>query len=372
MAIYLKIVLCICFISTSKASFFDRKVSCMVTNWSPWSSPDENGQRIRTCRILRLPANGGLPCPHTREVKDEGCNCTIWSGWSESFGFGQKSRTRNWMGNLRRRFNVIGTYGCKNVLEEDIRYTGWKPEFSDIVRTFGKIFVTASTPSWYEPIPSSYEPIPDNQRGKVRDILLILDSSGSVQRTDFTKAKKDAKTLFGLLCPKGKSFDVVNNDPYQHHQLAMITFSTTVVENFFFNSYEKTYYVLNAITKAKYLGHRTNTAGAFRKAKEMFEKNRGARKSKSKVKQEVLILTDGLSNEGGDAVAAAKDLSKVADVYGLMIGKFSASGMEELTEYVSKPASQHLFSLENFNTFSELVYNMTKLSKTEGWCTGYD
>jgi hypothetical protein len=113
------------------------------------------------------------------------------------------------------------------------------------------------------------------QVGQVRDIVLILDSSGSVSKTNFGQAKEDAKTLFGLLCPKGKSFDVVDNAPYQHHQLAMITFSTTVVENFFFNSYEKTYNVLNAITEAKYLGGYTNTAGAFRKAKEMFEKIRG-------------------------------------------------------------------------------------------------
>jgi hypothetical protein len=99
----------------------------------------------------------------------------------------------------------------------------------------------------------------------------------------------------------------------------------------------------------------------------------GVRKSKSKVKQEVLILTDGLSNKGGDAVAAAKDLGDVADVYGLMIGKFSASGMEELTEYVSKPASSHLFNFDDYKTLSKVVKILKFQSEIdEAYCASFD
>lgn len=49
------------------------------------------------------------------------------------------------------------------------------------------------------------------------------------------------------------------------------------------------------------------------------------------VKQEVLIITDGLSNCGGDATAEAVALHSNADVFWLMIGTLSDEGMEELS-----------------------------------------
>lgn len=46
------------------------------------------------------------------------------------------------------------------------------------------------------------------------------------------------------------------------------------------------------------------------------------------VKQEVLILTDGMSNCGGSAIDAARLLQEVADVYALIIGTHTVSGKE--------------------------------------------
>lgn len=74
-----------------------------------------------------------------------------------------------------------------------------------------------------------------------------------------------------------------------------------------------------------------------------------------KVKQEVLILTDGQSNCGGDAIEAAKQLQDTADVFALVIGNFSASGVDELTKYVSEPISKHLFAVKQLQDFRILV-----------------
>lgn len=73
------------------------------------------------------------------------------------------------------------------------------------------------------------------------------------------------------------------------------------------------------------------------------------------VKQEVLIITDGRSNCGGDAIDEAQELQSKADVFGLMIGKHTTQGVDELTSYVSLPLNQHLFAVENFQELKALV-----------------
>lgn len=73
------------------------------------------------------------------------------------------------------------------------------------------------------------------------------------------------------------------------------------------------------------------------------------------VKQEVLILSDGQSNCGGDAIEAAKSLQEVADVTALIIGHQSASGIAEMTAYVSPPVNSHLFVINGFNELKIFV-----------------
>lgn len=73
------------------------------------------------------------------------------------------------------------------------------------------------------------------------------------------------------------------------------------------------------------------------------------------VKQEVLILTDGESNCGGDAIAAAKKLHGKAKVFGLMIGPQSPRGMDELKQYVSLPLNKHLFAIDGLQVLELLV-----------------
>ena len=78
-------------------------------------------------------------------------------------------------------------------------------------------------------------------------------------------------------------------------------------------------------------------------------------RDRSDVIQEVLILSDGRSNCGGDATVAAKSLHNTADVYAIMIGNHTPDGMDELTSYVSAPSHEHLFALDNYSQLKELV-----------------
>lgn len=78
-------------------------------------------------------------------------------------------------------------------------------------------------------------------------------------------------------------------------------------------------------------------------------------RTRTDVTQEILILSDGGSNCGGDAIAAAMDLNSKAEVYALVIGTPSASEQQELTSYVSTPSSDHLFSVLNYEDLETLV-----------------
>jgi len=73
------------------------------------------------------------------------------------------------------------------------------------------------------------------------------------------------------------------------------------------------------------------------------------------VKQEVLLLTDGRSNCGGDALLAAEGLKDKVDVYALTIGDHNYRGRKELTEYASHPINQHLFAVRGFRDLRRLV-----------------
>ena len=73
------------------------------------------------------------------------------------------------------------------------------------------------------------------------------------------------------------------------------------------------------------------------------------------VKQEVLILTDGQSNCNKNATVAARKLQQKAAVFGLMIGKQTLKGEEELKSYVSVPVKQHLFAIDGFQDLKKLL-----------------
>lgn len=75
----------------------------------------------------------------------------------------------------------------------------------------------------------------------------------------------------------------------------------------------------------------------------------------SSIRHEVLILSDGHSNCGGDAVQAANALKAKADVFALIIGEQTIEGRTEMTNYVSLPVDEHLFAVSDYRGLKELV-----------------
>lgn len=78
--------------------------------------------------------------------------------------------------------------------------------------------------------------------------------------------------------------------------------------------------------------------------------------------QEVLILSDGTSDCRGESIAAARALQSKAKVFALFIGSTSAAGKQELTNYISLPSKDHLFSVLNYDELDTLVHDSESLA----------
>lgn len=97
----------------------------------------------------------------------------------------------------------------------------------------------------------------------------------------------------------------------------------------------------------------------------------GARVSNTNVEPEVLILTDGRSDNAVASIKAAKELKSTAKVFGLIIGNFGKDGHKELVQYVSYPAQDHLFNLPNFVELRDLL-KYVKASISTHKCAPFD
>ncbi|WAR04020.1 COCA1-like protein [Mya arenaria] len=247
------------------------------------------------------------------------CQVSSWSPWSEPFGFGQMSRERTIL-----RHTANGGTPCPPELEE-IKITGRRASIQSTAKSIASNFMVQNNLKGGMSV------------GQLRDLLVIVDGSGSIGSTNFQDTRNQLARLLGMLCP--------TPDPFKgNQQAALIEFSSTVREIFDFNDKANTLAVQQGVKGMPYSGGSTCTATAFNYARNtMF------------TAAKVLIVTDGKSNCGGDAVQAAKLLDKTANVYGLMIGRHSTAGMQELSDYVSSPKNQHLFTLENARELRQLV-----------------
>nr|ALK82318.1 PU-F1 [Pinctada fucata] len=185
-----------------------------------------------------------------------------------------------------------------------------------------------------------------------RDIIVIIDSSGSIGNELFNRALRDLAELVGYFCPEPDPFVPQNNSFY--HRLGVIQFSTETEDIFNLDRYDNLGAIQGAIRSIKYMQEYTCTEKAFDAAYRMITQNGGARPP-AVAKKQVLILTDGMWNCDGDPVAASKRLQTVADVYGFMIGINSKAGRRKLEKVISEPLLNHLFAVKDFSKFNVVV-----------------
>lgn len=174
-----------------------------------------------------------------------------------------------------------------------------------------------------------------------RDLLIIIDSSGSVSPAEYEQSKQAMAEVVKLICGDiGQSF--------QDNRVAAIHYSDFVYEDFAFNTSFLVEEVVNNIHHIPKNSGSTCTGDAFNYARVvMLQPEKGMRSNLESIK-DVLILTDGNSNCGSKVRIASERLKRVANVYALAIGMWQKQ-RTEIESYTSLPTADHLFSLKYFS-----------------------
>ena len=102
-----------------------------------------------------------------------------------------------------------------------------------------------------------------------RDLVLLMDGSGSMGNEYFAKALEDLSELIGMFCPLNDPLDPTEN-PTDHIQLSVILFSSGPDIVFNLSKYQNVTNAQQAIRQIAYKGGSRCTEGALNLGKTMF------------------------------------------------------------------------------------------------------
>ncbi|CAJ0949797.1 unnamed protein product [Ranitomeya imitator] len=175
------------------------------------------------------------------------------------------------------------------------------------------------------------------------DIILLVDSSWSVGRTNFRLVKN---FLWGILSPLHISRDKI--------RIGLSQYSREPQTEWDLNTFTSKTEVLDAIKRVKYKGGNTFTGMALiHVLEENLREASGARPSAGKV---LFLVTDGKSQD--DAITVSKSL-KQSGIYIFAIGVKNADE-SELREIASEPTELTLHMIPDFPMLSSLVGDVSR------------
>lgn len=170
------------------------------------------------------------------------------------------------------------------------------------------------------------------------DIMLLLDSSGSISDPDYANQQDWGQQVIDKFAPTGAGT-----------HMGLITYATSVFLRSGLTG--DAVAVGNALSGANQQLGQTNHGGAFEAAANEFDTN-----GRAGVQQVVIFLSDGRANEPlgqpQDPVSYAIDQATAlkadgALIFGIGIG--SAIGLDDLANYVSAPTDASGFLLDDFS-----------------------
>lgn len=183
------------------------------------------------------------------------------------------------------------------------------------------------------------------------DLVIILDSSGSVGETNFVRMKTWVRDLILDLDVES---DVIN--------IGLLVFSDREELVFHLDEYSSRPGMVEALEEIEYMRGTTNTAGALNYARDtMFTRNNGDRDN---VKNLILLVTNGDSNDREETILEAK-MAKDEDIHILVTVIGNWFTMEEMNAIASYPYNSNRFHLNSYgrldedfkDTMQELVCN---------------
>lgn len=183
----------------------------------------------------------------------------------------------------------------------------------------------------------------------VKDILFILDESGSVQPDDFVRQVNFVEQFV-------QQYQI---GPDTRTQVALIRYGSTVRLEFNLNQFSSQREVLTALASIQYVNRgNTNTGGALNvAATQVFVPAGGVRPLAPDATRVCIVVTDGQSNVGPSVQIEADTLRQLG-VRVIAIGVGSATDRQELEAIASQPASANVFELTAFDQFNTLVQDI--------------
>ncbi|XP_071091672.1 uncharacterized protein [Haliotis cracherodii] len=177
------------------------------------------------------------------------------------------------------------------------------------------------------------------------DIVFLLDSSGSVGKTNFQK-QLDFVSKFA------NSFSI---GP-QGVQIGVTTFATHPTNRFWLNSHTNKADLVKNIQAVPYSGGSTATDEALSFVKnQAFTKAHGDR---DKVANILIVMTDGQSNVKAKTAAQAASIKKGTTWSVFAIGIGSGASKPELNTIATD--SKHVFTVENFSALQNIQATLKK------------
>ncbi|XP_006896550.1 PREDICTED: integrin alpha-M [Elephantulus edwardii] len=192
------------------------------------------------------------------------------------------------------------------------------------------------------------------------DIAFLIDGSGSINPADFQRMKEFVSTVMTQF-EKSKTL------------FSLLQYSNDFQTHFTFKDFQQNPNPRSLVTPITQLFGRTHTATGIRKVvEELFHRNSGARENALKI---LVVITDG---EKFDDPLEYKDVIPQADREGVIryvIGVGDAfrsqKSREELRTIASKPSSEHVFQVNNFEALKTIQNQLQeKIFAIEGTQSG--
>nr|XP_021484130.1 collagen alpha-1(XII) chain [Meriones unguiculatus] len=175
------------------------------------------------------------------------------------------------------------------------------------------------------------------------DIVFLVDGSYSIGIANFVKVRAFLEVL-------AKSFEISPN----RVQISLVQYSRDPHTEFTLKEFNRVEDIIKAINNFPYRGGSTNTGKAMTYVREkIFVPNKGSRSNVPKV---MILITDGKSS---DAFRDPAIKLRNSDVEIFAVGVKDAV-RSELEAIASPPAETHVFTVEDFDAFQRISFELTQ------------
>ncbi|XP_062514583.1 collagen alpha-1(VI) chain-like [Corticium candelabrum] len=326
---------------------------CQVGAWGQWaaSKTSQGCSLSRSRKVTSWARNGGNPCPSLKGTKTINCPSS-------------KNEAQQLLSVLK---SGLGGFAPYSPIRSSVRLTGG-PGLRGSPGDRGGPLLNQTHTRRYGVAKRSVNCTTD------RDIVIIVDTSGSVGKSDFQSALSDLSDLIPMLC----GFQPEMIKYCNSYRLAMLTYGNSPKLAFDLDDYlyrhKRRVNIKNDIkTKPVYTGGGTGTGAALKFARDqVLQESFGMRPYSKKA---ILLLTDGHSNGATNPVTVAAEMFEHFKDKGelsiVALGIGDNIDYQELIDITNhhNVANPLVYFTQTFQSFHEAVSTLKTLTEQVDTCS---